>query len=171
MSEFITLLREFPAVWAIVGSTISAVIVFVVARRFTPIYSSAVKDLSAVYKLQIEGHERALQMQKTHWENELSYQRTAFASLQTERDDYRTKLHEERTAHQATTLLLADAQARPNVEQVYKGQQEFFFKMSKYMEEQTDTMKAIHKSLVDHDNGVEKRTSDVVQKVVTALRK
>jgi len=151
MDGLIRILREFPAIWMAIGLIVSAIVAYLVAKKFTPIMVSTVGDIADMHKTMVESY------------------KVQIAEFKIERNDYRDKLHEEKQAHQATLLLLTDLQARPNVDQVYKGQQDFFQRMSGHMDEQTKTMKLIHESIVKHDQGVEKRAKEVVSQIVSAV--
>ena len=166
----IRLLREFPAIWASIGAASALIIGYIFARKLSPAFSSAATDLAKVYKLQIDAHKEALEMQRRHYQEELDHERNRYNVIAAERDDYRQKLHGEKDAHQATTLQLAELNARPNVDQVYRGQQTFFSKMTGFMEEQTKTMQAIHKSIIEHDKGIEERTALVIERVLQEVK-
>ena len=153
MDALVRLLREFPALWLAIGLVISAIVSYVVARRFTPIYAETVKDMANLHKGMVDSYKVQIE------------------ELKCERNDYREKLHTEKGDHQNTLLALTELQARPNVDQVYKGQQEFFTKMSGHMDQQTKTMQLIHDSLKEHDQGIEKRTAEVVDRILLGVRK
>jgi hypothetical protein len=162
MNEFAHVLREFPFLGAFLGTTIGLIgavaFFFIFGRKINPMYANIVKDLGDAEKVLIESHKSALLMQKEHYEAEIDYNKGAYAKLEGERNDYRSKLHEEKIAHQATLLQVSELQARPDVEKIYKDQKGFFTEM-------VGTMKAMHQSIIDHDSGIEKRTEKIIQPV------
>lgn len=175
MDGLITILREFPAIWAFIGGlgTILGVSLwyFTFGKKIAPLYSKTITDMAKVHEIQIAASERALKMQKEHYEEEVNYIKESIAKLESERNDYREKLHEEKKLHQGAMFQVAELQARPNVDKVYEGQQQFFSQMSKYMNEQTETMKAIHVSILEHDRSIDKRQAEAIEEIVARVNK
>ncbi len=132
MNDFFTLFREFPALWAFIGSLLTAPITFIVTSRTAPAYSKANKDLVTLHEDMVGSYKAQID------------------ELKVERDDYRDKLHGLRdSAHaraQMDAVKIAELEARPNVDHVYKAQQEFFGKMGAHMDEQTKTLKTLNSS-------------------------
>lgn len=150
------LLLKFPALWAVLGLLVggfaTAVVILIITRKYAPLQVAALDGLVKVYEKQLAANTAALETQKTHFEDEIEI-------LRGEREDYKKKLHDSRDQNQAIMLQVADLQARPNVDQVYKGQQEFFQK-------NTDCMEALLKLVKDHDAGIEERTKAIIQPVI-----
>jgi hypothetical protein len=133
MDPVIQILKEFPAIWAFLGAVISSVLTFIITKRTGPIYAGAMKDLQVMHNDMVSGY------------------KTQIVELSAERNSYREQLHRERDLHQVTMAKLSDLESRPNVDQVYKGQQEFFTKMSAHMDEQTKALQAISKWIMNHE--------------------
>lgn len=152
MNSVTDILRQFPAIWATIGLLAGGGVMFIVAQKFGPMKNEALQEVVGAYKEQIVANRGLLEMQKSHYEIELS-------DLKVERDNYRTALHGEKEAHQATLLTVADLQSRPNLDKVYEGQQAFF-------EKNTDCMQAILEALQEHDSGIEDRTKQIIEPVV-----
>lgn len=169
MDALFHFLREFPAAFMVIGAAIALVgtalwwLTF--GKRVTPLYAKTITDMAKVHELQIASHERTLAMQKSHYELEMEEYKGERERFRKERDEYKTSLHAEKENHQATLLQLAEVQARPNLDQVYKGQQQFFTSMIQVMEKQQGTMQAIHKSIIDHDAGIEARAAKLIEPV------
>lgn len=169
MNEIAHLLHEFPFLGAFLGTVVglcgSIAFFFIFGRKLNPMYASVVADLARTHQVQLEAHASQLLMQKEHYELELEYNKAAFAKIEADRDDYRDKLHASNNTLNSTNLQMAELMARPNVDKVYEGQQSFFTKMIGVMDEQRETMQAIHKSIVEHDNGIEQRTAKIINPV------
>lgn len=155
------LLTKFPVMWGVVCGTFGClstiVVVFLVARKYNPMQSAALTGLVAVYEKQIAANERALIMQRDHYTLEID-------DMKSERDNYRQKLHDEKDAHNALVLTVAELQARPNVDKVYESQQQFFITNTK-------TLDAIHHSIQLHDSSIEERTKKIVAPVVAVCER
>lgn len=147
----IAFLKEFPAIFAVIGLLVGGAVMFWVTKKFGPMRSDALNEVVGAYKLQITANKELLEMQKAHYEIELD-------DMKKERDSYRTNLHAEKQAHQAVLLTVADLQSRPNVDKVYEGQQAFFA-------ENTKAMHAILQMIRDHDYSIEARTIKIIQPV------
>lgn len=147
-----------PTFWAGIALLAGAMATYMVVRRFGPLQAVALENLVGLYEKQIEAHSKTLEMQKSHYENELGRHQAAEERIRDERDSYRNKLDTEKELHKATTLIVAELQARPSVDQVYAGQQEFFAANTKALE-------GISKSINDHDASIEERTKLIVQPV------
>lgn len=173
MDAFLKLLHEFPAAWAIIGAAATAIgtTIFYVTlgKRLSPIYGNAIENLSRANKEQISANAETQRLHKEHYDTEITYLKQTIAKLENERETYKKSSHENANTAQALKLTIAELESRPNVDQVYKGQQKFFTDMSKYMEEQTGTLRAIHDSIIKHDQGIEARTATVVEQVFERL--
>lgn len=144
-----------PTIWAgialVFGSVTTFAVMYRINSKFGPLQSQALNSLVEVQKAQITATTETLKMQKDHYELEMG-------ELKGEREDYKAKLHEEKNLHQAALLLVAELQARPDVDRVYKEQQTFFTQMA-------STMKSIQTSIAEHDKGLEQRTAKIVEPV------
>jgi hypothetical protein len=173
MDELIRILKEFPAIWAflgVIGTVLGAILFWlVIGRKLNPLYGNIVKDLGDAEKVLIDSHRQQLLMQKEYYEQQQDYQRAAYDKLELEKDSYKKVSHENANLANDFRIKLAELEARPNVDQVYKGQQMFFTKMTEHMDEQTKTMRAIHQAFMDHDQGIEQRTSNIVERVLAAV--
>jgi len=132
---------------------------FFVMLKFGPMRHQAQTELIDAYKEKDKVTKDLLVMQKDHYDNELS-------EIKNEKEDYKTKLHAEKEAHQATLFTVADLQARPNVDKVYQGQQEFFQKNTDCMQMLLKTSEAMFNTLQEHDKGIEERTKAIIQPVI-----
>jgi hypothetical protein len=152
MHSIIEILKQFPAIFAALGILGGGIAMFFVMLKFGPMRHQAQTELIDAYKEKDKVTKDLLVMQKDHYDNELS-------EIKSEKEDYKSKLHAEKEAHQATLFTVADLQARPNVDKVYEGQQEFFRK-------NTDCMQALLKMVQEHDASIEDRTKAIIQPVI-----
>jgi hypothetical protein len=166
MDVVVRLLREFPAIWIVVGAfgaIVGATFWYLTfGKKLNPMFGKAIDDITKLHEAQIASHERTLKMQKDHYSEEI-------ADIKAERDKYRESLHKERNDHQECKNRIIELEARPNVESVSKSQREFFPVL-------ISTMQEMHTALIKHDQSIERRTAEIIepirtmcQSVVTAL--
>lgn len=154
----IQFLREFPAIFAVVGLLVGGAIMFWVSRKFGPIQNAAWEKVVEAKQQQIDAqielakitaaqYETSLKMQAEHWTEELN-------KMEASRDQYKTDLHAVRgelgTENTNLKLRVQELELRPSLEIVQTEQQNFYRDMS-------DTLKGIATALKQHDDKIDER--------------
>jgi gas vesicle protein len=107
---------KFPGLWALTGfiggGIITSIVAVLVFRRYGTVLSQANDRLVEIQTKQLELMEVTLNMQKTHYEDELE-------TLRTERQEYKDALHTCRDAWNAESLkmrlTIQELESRPNM--------------------------------------------------------
>jgi len=147
MDALLRIIREFPALWAFLGLLVGGSVAYAVSLKFTPMYGKALKEFDILHDDMVDAYKAQI------------------ADLKAEKEDYKKKLHDEKGHHHHALLRISEMEARPNVDKVYEGQQEFFTSMTVAMKELTVSMRLIHTSIMDHDIRVAERTAEAMDKI------
>ncbi len=161
---FIQFLREFPAIFGVIGIIVGGAIMLWVTKKFGPMRVEALNEVVTAYqqqvaaqielgKIQNEQHIVALNMQKEHWSEEL-------AKMEASRDDYKKQLHDVRdtlgSKNTELQLEVQELQMRPSVEHIQAEQQTFYREMLVTMQSIADAVKA-------HDASVDERIKPITE--------
>jgi gas vesicle protein len=107
---------KFPGLWALTGfvggGIITAIVAILVFRRYGTVLSQANDRLVEIQTKQLELMEVTLNMQKTHYEDELK-------TLRAERQEYKDALHASREEWNKESvrmqLTIQELESRPNM--------------------------------------------------------
>lgn len=131
----IELLKQFPALWLVGGFVIASGVFWIANRKVFMWQAQATDGLIKTLKEQIH-------------------------ALNDERDDYRTKLHNERELHNAAKLRIQEMELRPDVTALFKASEAFYT-------EQTKAMSSLVASFQQHDRMVNERMAPIYESLET----
>lgn len=157
--NWIDLIKQFPAIWAVLGGALGSILasaIFVFANRKYPVLMAAqTKNLTDLHERQIVAQKDLLEMQKTHYEQELADVRAAcdrqLAEVKTEKDDYKEKLHTEKNNHTATNLELQEWKLKPDVSKLYEEESKWNEERKQVYQDFAETLKSIRDSITSHE--------------------
>lgn len=101
-------------IWMLIGMVLATVVFWLVNRKVLRLQATAAEKLADTLDRQI-------------------------AALERERDNYRTRLHDERDAHQACALRVKELEARPDLSD-----------LTALLSDQKDWMRSLGESLTEH---------------------
>lgn len=112
------LIKEFPALWALLGMVFSSVVFMISSRKIFVLQGVASENLSRTLNRQME-------------------------ALETERGYYRDKLHAERDSHQECQLKVKELEQRPDL----SGLKELLTSQQSWMKQLGESLKQIDLSM------------------------
>jgi len=176
---------RFPALFAfigvIAGTAISSVVAWIMFKRYGNAMAGAHEEVAAAAEkvsaqlerqvkvlehslvLQKESFDRTLEDMKqaalatrAHYEREVGEWKAALAGMTAERDGYRDKLHDANGQLHSCSLKIAEMEARPNVDQLFKAETEWNQQREKFYVSISDSQKGI----IDLITKVDKKLED-----------
>lgn len=132
MAEFF---KAFPMLWALVGLVFAGGVFWVSSQR--------------VFVMQGQANENLVKTLERH-----------NSALETERDDYKNKLHTERDNHQSTQLKVKELELRPDMTTLFHNSEAFYSK-------QTEAMGSLIESIHKHDTSVGAKMQPVYDSLKT----
>jgi hypothetical protein len=187
---------RFPALWAVAAivitffsASITAVVMFLIWKKYGPKRDEMsaqlaesqklqLDSLERTMRLQIEGGQASLRMQKEHYESELKECREKterdVAAVVAEKKAAEKTLHDRRndwnTEKLAMTAEIEQLKSRPNVESLFNFEKKSDERREAFYLELGQTMSSIRDSITNHDNSVAKKIEPMME-VLTDLLK
>jgi gas vesicle protein len=166
LSALVDWFTRFPALWAatgllagVIGTGVAAVFVF---RKYGAVLTQANDKLVDIQEKQLDMMERTLQMQKEHYENEITelrkHQEVELAEAKREWQECRQLLHNKREEWTAESLrmqvTIQDLESRPDMRS-----------LNTTLKEIVQLIKAVSSSLDKHDKSIDTRMRQFVKAV------
>lgn len=161
------LLKQFPALWAVVGGILgsglaSAIFVFA-NRKFSALVTAQTKNLTELHEKQIAAQKDLLEMQAAIASKTL-------LAMTAEREDYKQKLHDANDAHNLTTIELEKLKLQPDLGKLLAAESGWNDERRKVYSEFGDTLKSIRDSINSHDRDVDQKVKPLKDGMAELLK-